>query len=158
MRWFSRLLDKQAYFTSAKINAKQAANPGKSGQVAQRIWLCSNDFFLCATPRAEVPDFWEPIFNAHPQSIVDEMLELRLLEPVPLLEKVSFCHTGAELKQMLSSRGLKVSGKKAEQAQRLIESDLEGTDRLYRHRKIVRCAPAVSQIVMDWTAEQTRTP
>jgi hypothetical protein len=84
------------------------------------------------------------------------MLELKLLEPVPLLEKIAFCHTSAELKKMLSSRALKVSGKKAEQAQRLIEADPEGMEKLHKHRKIVRCAPAVGQIVTEWTAEQAK--
>jgi hypothetical protein len=71
----------------------------------------------------------------HPQRVIDGMLALGLLEPVSLLEKVEFCHTGAELKKMLSSRGLRVSGKKAEQARRLIEDDSEGIEKLCVHRK-----------------------
>ena len=78
------------------------------------------------------------------------------LEPVPLLEKIEICHTVAELKKILSSRGLKVSGKKAELIQRLLEADPKGMEKLYAHRMILQCTPAASQAVSRWKAEQAK--
>jgi hypothetical protein len=104
-----------------------------------------------------VPDHWEPMFGMRPQRVIDGMVALGLLEPVSLLEKIEICHTGAELKNLLSSRGLKVSGKKSEQARRLIEADPEGLEKLLMHRKVIRCAPAVSAIVSAWVAEQEKS-
>jgi hypothetical protein len=58
---------------------------------------------------------------------------------------------------MLSSRGLKVSGKKAELIQRLLEADPKGIEVPHAHRMILRCTPAASQAVSRWKAEQARS-
>jgi hypothetical protein len=78
------------------------------------------------------------------------------LETLPLLEKIEFCHTVAELRKILSSRGLKVSGKKAELVQRLLEADPKGMEKLCAHRMILRCTPAASQAVSRWEAERAQ--
>ena len=57
---------------------------------------------------------------------------------------------------MLSSRGLKVGGKKAELIQRLLEADPKGMEVPHAHRMILRCTPAASQAVSRWKAEQAR--
>jgi hypothetical protein len=57
---------------------------------------------------------------------------------------------------MLSSRGLKVSGRKAELIQRLLEADPKCMAVPYARRVILRCTPAASQAVSRWKAEQTR--
>jgi hypothetical protein len=101
-----------------------------------------------------VPDFWAPAFGMSRQRVIDGMVAHGTLEPVPLLEKIEFCHTVAELKKILSSRGLKVNGKKAELVQRLLEADPKGTQKLCAHRIILRCTPAASQAVASWEAEQ----
>ena len=54
---------------------------------------------------------------------------------------------------MLSSHGLKVSGKKAELIQRLLEADPKGMEVQYAHRMILRCTPAASQAVLRWKSE-----
>jgi hypothetical protein len=100
------------------------------------------------------PDYWAPAFGMSPQRVIDGMVAHGGLEPVPLLEKIEICHTVAELKKILSSRGLKVSGKKAELVQRLLEADPKDMENLYAHRMILRCTPAASQAVSRWEAEQ----
>lgn len=155
MGWFSKLFGKKPISRQQESTARRSLVPANWTSSPAHLVLLER-FLSVRDAESGVPDFWEPMFGAQPQRVVDEMIELRLLEHVPLPKKVVFCHTGAELKKKLSSRGLKVSGKKVEQAQRLIESDPEGMEKLYRHRKIVRCVPAVSQIVMDWTDAQAR--
>lgn len=111
-------------------------------------------FLSVRDTKGGVPDFWAPALGMSPQRVVNRLFALGLLEPVPLPEAVEFCHTGAELKKLLSSRGLKVSGRKAEQARRLIEADPDGMEKLCAHRKLARCTPAASQIVLEWLAKQ----
>lgn len=101
-------------------------------------------------------EWWTPAFEMSPQRVIDDMVEHGVLEPLLLLEKFEFCYTVADLKQMLSSSGLKVSGKKAELARRLFEADPKGMERLCAQRVILRCSPAASQAVSRWKAERVK--
>jgi hypothetical protein len=103
------------------------------------------------------PDFWAPAFGKSPKRVIDEMVAHEALEPLPLLETIEVCHTVAELKKILSSRGLKVNGKKAELVQRLLEADPKGMEKLCAHRMILRCTPAASQAVSRWEAEREKS-
>jgi len=111
-------------------------------------------FLSACEAKDGVPDFWAAAFGMSPQRVIDSMVAHGALEPVPLLEKIGICHTVAELKKILSSRGLKVNGKKAELVQRLLEADPKGMEKLCAHRMILRCTPAASQAVSRWEAEQ----
>lgn len=114
-------------------------------------------FLSLRDARTGVPDHWQSMFGTHPQDVVESLLALHLLEPVSLAETIEFCHTGAELKKLLAARGLKVSGRKADQAQRLLDADPEGVRHLSLEHKIVRCTPAASQAVQAWLDHQART-
>lgn len=106
--------------------------------------------------QAGVPEYWEPMFGAHPQNVVEALIQQRLLEPVSLAETVEYCHTGAELKNLLATRGLKLSGRKAEQAQRLIDADSEAMRSFAAEHKIVRCSPEARQAVQSWIEGQAQ--
>lgn len=90
------------------------------------------------------------MFRTHPGNVVEGFLALHLLEPAPIVEAIEYCHTGAELKKLLKERDLKVSGRKAEQAQRLLDADPEGMRRLAAEHQIVRCTPVASDAVQAW--------
>jgi len=92
-------------------------------------------------------ELWAPAFGTNPQRVIDGLIAHGALELAP---------TVADLKMMLSSRGLKVSGKKAELIQRLLEADPKGMKVLYAHRMILRCTLVASQAVSRWKAEQAR--
>ena len=98
-------------------------------------------FLSLRDARTGVPEYWEPMFGTHPRHVVEALLQLHLLEPASLAETVESCHTGADLKKLLAARGLKVSGRKAEQAQRLIEADPEGMRSFAAEHQVVRCSP-----------------
>jgi hypothetical protein len=151
-RWFRR-----KPFPSPKESISEA-------QVVPANWAGSpthlallERFLSVRDAKTGVPDFWAQALGIHPERVIDGMLALGLLESASLLEKVEFGHTGAELKKMLSSRGLKVSGKKAEQTRRLIEADPDGMEKLCSHRKLVRCTPSVSQVVLEWLAKEAES-
>lgn len=113
-------------------------------------------FLSLRDARTGVPEYWEPMFGTHPQKVVEGMLQLNMLEPASLAETIEYCHTGAELKKLLAARGLKVSGRKAEQSQRLLDADPEGMRRLVADRQIVRCTPATRGIVQSWIDRQAQ--
>ncbi|MFZ0662422.1 MAG: SAP domain-containing protein [Acidobacteriaceae bacterium] len=92
-------------------------------------------------------ELWAPAFGTNPQRVIEGLVAHGALELAP---------TVADLKVMLSSRGLKVSGKKAELIQRLLEADPKGMEVSYAHRMILRCTPAASEAVSRWEAEQAR--
>jgi hypothetical protein len=106
--------------------------------------------------RTGVPEHWVPMFGTDPRNVVEALLELHLLEPASLAETIEFCHTGVELKRLIKERGLKVSGKKAEQSQRLIEADPEGMRRLAAEHRIVRCSPGANEAVQSWLDHQAQ--
>ncbi|MHB1953172.1 MAG: SAP domain-containing protein [Sulfobacillus sp.] len=89
-------------------------------------------------------ELWEPAFGTNTQRVIDGLVAHGALELAPTI---------ADLKVMLSSRGLKVSGKKAELIQRLLEADPKGMEVSYAHRMILRCTPAASQVVGRWKSE-----
>lgn len=95
------------------------------------------------------------MFGTHPRH-VKGLLQLHLLEPASLAETIEFCHTGAELKKLLKERGLKVSGRKALQAQRLIEADPEAMHRFSAEHRILRCSPVASEAVQAWLDQQAQ--
>lgn len=111
-------------------------------------------FLSLRDARTGVPEYWEPMFGIHPRRVVDSLLQLHLLEPASLVETVEYCHTGAELKKLLKERGLKVSGRKAEQAQRLLDADPEGMRSFATEHQIVRCSPEAKQVVQSWLDRQ----
>lgn len=92
-------------------------------------------------------ELWAPAFGTNPQRVIDGLIAHEALELAP---------TVADLKMMLSSRGLKINGKKAELIQRLLEADPKGMEVRNAHRMILRCTPAASQAVLRWKAEQVR--
>ena len=156
MGWFDRWLGRKPPSSSQELISEAQLVPANWASSQPHLALLQR--FLSARDAEDgAPDYWEPIFGMHPQRVIDGMVALGLLEPVPLLEKIEICHTGAELKKILSLRGLKVSGKKAVQARRLVEADPEGMDKMFVHRKVMRCTPAVSQVISKWVAEQVKS-
>lgn len=111
-------------------------------------------FLSLRDARTGVPEHWEAMFGTHPRNVVEGFLALHLLEAASLVETIEFCHTGAALKRLLKERGLKVSGRKAEQAQRLLDADPEGMQRFSVEQQIVRCTAAASQAVQTWLHQE----
>jgi len=153
MGWLDRWLGRKPFSSSQELLSDAQLVP--TNWASSQPHLALLERFLSAREAKDgVPDFWAPAFGMSPQRVIDGMVAHGELEPVPLLEKVEICHTVAELKKILSSRGLKVSGKKAELVQRLLEADPKDMEKLYAHRMILRCTPAASQAVSRWEAQQ----
>ena len=155
MGWFDRWLGRRPLSSSQESLSDAQLVP--TNWASSQPHLALLERFLSAREAKDgVPDFWEPAFRMSPQRVIDGMVAHGALEPVPLLERIEICHTVAELKKILSSRGLKVNGKKAELVQRLLEADPKGMEKLCAHRMILRCTPAANQAVSRWEAEQAK--
>jgi hypothetical protein len=155
MGWLDRWLGRKAFSSSQESLSDAQLMP--TNWASSQPHLALLERFLSARDAKDgFPDYWAPAFGMSPQCVIDGMVAHGALEPLPLLEKIEFCHTVAELRKILSSRGLKVSGKKAELVQRLLEADPKGMEKLCAHRMILRCTPAANQGVSRWEAEREK--
>jgi len=153
MGWLDRWLGRKPLSSSQKSLSDAQLAPTNWSSSQPHLALLKR--FLSAREANDgFPDFWAPAFGMSPQRVIDEMVAQGALEPLPLLETIEICHTVVEIKKILSSRGLRVGGKKVELVQRLLEADPKGMEKLYAHRMVLRCTPAASQAVSRWEAEQ----
>jgi hypothetical protein len=152
MGWFDRWLGRKST-SSSQESIPKAQLVSANWASSQPHLMLLKRFLSAREAKDGFPDFWESAFGKSSTRVIDEMVAHGALEPLPLLEKIEFCHTVAELKKILSSRGLKISGKKAELARRLVDADSEGIEKLFMHRIVLQCTPAANQAVARWEAE-----
>ena len=154
MKWLDRWLKRKPLSSSQESVSETQLVP--TNWVSSQLYLALLERFLptrMILPENRFLDFWAPAFGMSRQRVIDGLIAHGALEHLPLLEKVGTSHTVAELKKMLSSRGLKTSGKKAELIQRLLEADPKGMEVQYAHRMILQCTPTAIQAVARWKAE-----
>jgi hypothetical protein len=145
MGWFDRLLGRKPPTSQKSVSEEQLV---PANWTSSQPHLALLEKFLSAREvNSSFLEWWAPAFGMNPQRAIDGLVAHGALELAP---------TVADLKMMLSSRGLKVSGKKAELIQRLLEADPKGMDVPYAPRMILRCTPAASEAVSRWKAEQAR--
>jgi hypothetical protein len=68
-------------------------------------------------------EYWEKALKENPVKVIDQFHKERMLEPAGLRELVNYKFKTSDLKLMLREKSLKVSGRKEEIIQRLIEYD-----------------------------------
>lgn len=149
MGWLTKWLGRRPDVLSQPSPPRTTTIPADWASSPPHLALLQR-FLSMRDARTVVPDHWAPLFGTHPRNVVEAFVALHVLEPASLVETLEFCHTGAELKKLLKERNLKVSGKKAEQAQRLLEADPEEMRRLAAEHQVVRCTLGASQAVQVW--------
>ena len=159
LSWLRRLLQpftqaRTAYEAALSYSGSVRHAMQSDTQLAPANWASSQphlallEKFLSAREvKSSFLEWWAPAFGMNPQRAIDGLVAHGALELAP---------TVADLKIMLSSRGLKVSGKKADLIQRLLEADPKGLEVRYAHRMNLRCTPAASQAVSRWKAERAK--
>ena len=103
-----------------------------------------------------VPAYWESALGEPSQAAVNRYIKVGLLVPVPLKATVEYCNTGADLKKLLKERGLKVSGKKQELAERLVATDEVGMSKLHAEKAVIECSPEIRPRVSQYVADKER--
>jgi len=157
MGWLNRLLGHRAVASPPEKLSPPSTATIPADWASQPSYLAVLQRFLSLRDaRTGVPEYWEPMFGTPPRHLVERLLQLHLLEPASLAETIEYCHTGVELKKLLKDRGLKVSGRKAEQAQRLLDADPEGMRRFAAEHPIVGCSSEARQAVESWLYRQAQ--
>ena len=144
MSWLRRLLQPLSKPQESACDAQLVVTNWASSQPHLALL---EKFLLPREVKSSFLEWWAPAFGMNPQRVIDGLVAHGALELAP---------TVADLKTMLSSRGLKVSGKKADLIQRLLEADPKGLEVPYAHRMILQCTPAASQAVAGWKVECTK--
>jgi len=145
MGWFDRLLGRKS--PSSPESTSEAQLVPANWATSQSHLALLEKFLSAREVKSSFLEFWAPAFGMNPQRVIDGLVAHGALELAP---------TVADLKMMLSSRSLKVSGKKADLIQRLLEADPKGLEVLYAHRMNMQCTPAASQAVEAWKVECTK--
>lgn len=146
MGWFGRWLRRKPPSLSQESKSEAQLVPANWASSQPHLALLEK-FLSAREVKSSFLEFWAPAFGMNPQRVIDGLVAHGALELAP---------TVADLKVMLSSRGLKVSGKKTGLIQRLLEADPKGLEVLCAHRMVLQCTPAASQAVSRWKAEQAR--
>jgi hypothetical protein len=84
--------------------------------------LLLSRFLYAQSPKDAVPSHWERLLGEPPQRAVDRFISEGWLIPASLNTKLDRTFNTTEIKKMLKERGLRVSGRKAQGIERLIEA------------------------------------
>jgi len=99
---------------------------------------------------------WTQALGQSPQKALKTFRADGVLRSCELNELLEAKFTGADLKKMLSAEGLKVSGRKADQAMRLVEHDPSAARSALGDFSAMRCTEEGEQVVHEFLEQQTR--
>lgn len=92
-----------------------------------------------STDRYRCAEYWETVLKEKPLKVIEQFLKEGVLEPAGLQELVDYKFKVSDLNPMLKERGLKISGRKGELIQRLIENDEQSMRDATKGLDIYRC-------------------
>lgn len=84
-------------------------------------------------------EYWEAVLKGKPIKVIEQFLKEGVLEPAGLQELVDHKFKASDLKFLLKEKGLKVSGRKEELIQRLIENDAQSMRDATKGLVLYRC-------------------
>jgi len=99
---------------------------------------------------------WKEVLGESPRDALRMMRSDGMLRPCEIQELLEAKFKVSEMKQMLKAAGLKVSGRKAEQAERLIENDLAGARQAVGDFFALRCTNEGEDLSVSFLAEQEK--
>lgn len=108
-------------------------------------------FLRSASPAYYATDeYWKAVLREEPEGAIRRFAKEGLLQPPSLAELVDFKFKAPELKGLLRERHLKVSGRKEELIDRLIQADSSGMARATSGTELLKCSPETAQVVEDY--------
>jgi hypothetical protein len=99
-------------------------------------------------------DWWPQVLNEAPEKALKRFQSEGLIEPSDSRAMLDYKFKATELKDLLRQRGLKVSGKKPELADRLAQADPEGVADLTRGLALFQCTPRGYSLAQDHLARE----
>jgi hypothetical protein len=90
---------------------------------------------------------WETALNESPQKAMRRLLDDGVLEQASLTECLAYKFKASDFKAMLRQRGLRVSGRKADLIDRLIQADCEGMQQAVSDLTLFKCSEQGREIV-----------
>ncbi|MCG3180945.1 MAG: hypothetical protein BIFFINMI_03310 [Phycisphaerae bacterium] len=104
--------------------------------------------------RFDKQDYWQAALGTRPATVIARFLREGTLEPAGLSEVMSHKFKVPDLKAMLRSNNLKLSGRKDELIRRLIESDEQAMAAATSDVKLLRCTNAALPMVEAYLADE----
>jgi hypothetical protein len=126
---------------------------GSSGDELQLILLSR---FLKGRSANDVPAHWDGLLGESSLAVVKRYIKYGELVPMSLVDTIEHCSKVPDLKSLLKARGLKMTGRKRELAERLMEADRAGVSALYGGQKIFECSPDIRVRVERYRADKER--
>jgi hypothetical protein len=113
--------------------------------------LLLTKFLRSASPTYYATDErWKAVLSEEPEGAIRRFAKEGLLLPPSLAELIDFKFKASELKDLLRARHLKVSGRKEELLDRLIQADSRGMERATNGTELLKCSPEAAQVVEDY--------
>lgn len=117
------------------------ASAGWPADEAHRLLL--RRYLTPGAAQNSVPEHWQSMLEEAPQDVVNRYLANGLLVHSGLTSRIDYRFTVSALQGMLRERGLKVSGKKADLIERLIEGDERGMQAAVSDVDLVEISPTI---------------
>jgi hypothetical protein len=95
-------------------------------------------------------NYWEDVLEEKPLKVIEQFLKDGALEPADLQGLVDYKFKAFDLKAILKERGLKVSGRKEELIQRLIDNDTQAMREATKGLDLYRCTPEGMQLAENF--------
>lgn len=96
------------------------------------------------------PDIWRSVLGEHPAQAIKGFVDDDLIKYADLKNTLEYKHKVTELKDMLKKRGLPVSGRKDEMAQRLVTADPNGMKKSIEDLTVVECTQSGRQLAEQY--------
>lgn len=98
-------------------------------------------------------EHWKTVLNESPKKAIKGFVKDGMLEPAELPELMEFKFKVSELKNMLKKRQLKVSGRKADLIERLIENDAPGMKKATNDISVFKCSEVGKILANDYLSQ-----
>jgi len=101
-------------------------------------------------------DGWKVALGESKHDAIRRFASAGLLIPCPLIEKLSHCVSAARMKEMLRERGLKLSGRKDEMAERLCTADPRAIESALASTELLKCTEMGRQLAGEFLEREQR--
>src|SRR5215813_7735557 len=128
-----------------------ASQPGSRPSLAHLLLL--SKFVAGRRLHVETPghgtDRWRAALGVSEHDAIRQFLSQGLLVSCTTAEKLVYSFSSACLKQRLRERGLKLSGRKDQMAERLCLADVSGMENAVRGIELLKCSEAGQQFAQE---------